>query len=112
MCAVTTQLRDQGVTLIFLKEQLTFSAGTNNPMQELQLHMMSAFSQFERALLKERQADGIAAKKARGEKTGRPCADIKKVQEIDALRSRGADSGSPATMRVLASPHTISFATR
>ncbi len=51
--------------------------------------MMSAFSQFERALLKERQADGIAAKKARGEKTGRPCADIKKVQEIDELRSRG-----------------------
>ncbi|SBY92225.1 YdaA [Klebsiella quasipneumoniae] len=89
MCAVTTRLRDQGVTLIFLKEQLTFSAGTNNPMQELQLHMMSAFSQFERALLKERQADGIAAKKARGEKTGRPGADIKKIQEIDALRSRG-----------------------
>ncbi|ECI3619110.1 recombinase family protein [Salmonella enterica subsp. enterica] len=88
MCAVTTRLRDQGVTLIFLKEQLTFSAGTNNPMQELQLHMMSAFSQFERALLKERQADGIAAKKARGEKTGRPCADIKKVQEIDALTVR------------------------
>ncbi|WP_264757019.1 hypothetical protein [Klebsiella quasipneumoniae] len=28
MCAVTTRLRDQGVTLIFLKEQLTFSAGT------------------------------------------------------------------------------------
>ncbi|MEN1933980.1 recombinase family protein [Escherichia coli] len=55
-----------GVTLIFLKEQLTFSAGTNNPMQELQLHMMSAFSQFERALLKERQADGIAAKKSTG----------------------------------------------
>lgn len=74
---------------IFLKEQLTFSAGTNNPMQELQLHMMSAFSQFERALLKERQADGIAAKKARGEKTGRPGADIKKIREIDALRSRG-----------------------
>jgi len=66
MSAVTTRLRDQGVTLMFLKEQLTFSASTNNPMQELQLHMMSAFSQFERALLKERQADGIAAKKARG----------------------------------------------
>ncbi|MBK2786894.1 recombinase family protein, partial [Escherichia coli] len=26
---------------------------------------------------------------ARGEKTGRPGADIKKIQEIDALRSRG-----------------------
>ena len=88
MCAVTTRLRDRGVTLIFLKEQLTFSAGTNNPMQELQLHMMSAFSQFERALLKERQADGIAAKKARGEKQGAP-APISKDPEIDALRSRG-----------------------
>ena len=70
MCAVTTRLRDRGVTLIFLKEQLTFSAGTNNPMQELQLHMMSAFSQFERALLKERQADGIAAKKHGVKKQG------------------------------------------
>lgn len=29
------------------------------------------------------------ADEARGEKTGRPCADIKKVQEIDELRSRG-----------------------
>lgn len=72
MCAVTTRLRDRGVTLIFLKEQLTFSAGTNNPMQELQLHMMSAFSQFERALLKERQADGIAAKKHGVKKQGAP----------------------------------------
>nr|UMW97454.1 hypothetical protein [Escherichia coli] len=34
--------------------------------------MMSAFSQFERALLKERQADGIAAKKARVKKQGAP----------------------------------------
>lgn len=89
MCAVTIRLREMGVTLIFLKEQLTFNAGISNSMQELQLHMMSAFSQFERALLKERQADGIAAKKARGEKTGRPCADIKKVREIDELRGRG-----------------------
>ncbi|WP_275349157.1 recombinase family protein [Klebsiella pneumoniae] len=88
MCAVTTRLRDRGVTLIFLKEQLTFSAGTNNPMQELQLHMMSAFSQFERALLKERQADGIAAKKHGVKKQGAP-APISKRSEIDALRSRG-----------------------
>lgn len=88
MCAVTTRLRDRGVTLIFLKEQLTFSAGTNNPMQELQLHMMSAFSQFERALLKERQADGIAAKK-HGVKNRAPRRRYQKDPEIDALRSRG-----------------------
>lgn len=40
--------------------------------------MMSEFCQFERALLKERQADGIAAKKARGEKSGGAPAPISK----------------------------------
>ena len=34
MCAVTTRFRDRmALPLFFLKEQLTFSAGTNNPMQ-------------------------------------------------------------------------------
>jgi DNA invertase Pin-like site-specific DNA recombinase len=89
MCSITTNLRSRGVSLIFLKEQLTFHADTSNPMQDLQLHMMSAFSQFERSLIKERQADGIAAKKARGEKTGRPVADIEKISQIEALKAKG-----------------------
>lgn len=89
MCSITSNLRHQGVTLVFLKEQLTFNAGTSNPMQDLQLHMMSAFSQFERSLIKERQTEGIAAKKARGEKTGRPVADINKIPAIDALKAKG-----------------------
>ncbi|WP_419901072.1 recombinase family protein [Kiloniella sp.] len=89
MCSVTTDLRDRGVSLVFLQENLTFSSGKVNAMQELQLHMMSAFSQFERALVKERQADGIAAKKARGEKTGRPAADSNKIPAIEALCAKG-----------------------
>ncbi|TDB47751.1 recombinase family protein [Photorhabdus khanii] len=89
MCALTLRLRQQGITLIFLKERLTFSAGEGTPMQELQLHMMSAFSQFERALIRERQAEGISAKKLRGERTGRPPADINKLPQIDALRAKG-----------------------
>ncbi|UZX83463.1 recombinase family protein [Yersinia ruckeri] len=89
MCSITTNLRSRGVSLIFLKEMLTFHADTSNPMQDLQLHMMSAFSQFERSLIKERQADGIAAKKARGEKTGRPVADVEKIPQIEALKAKG-----------------------
>ncbi|WP_269749566.1 recombinase family protein [Xenorhabdus lircayensis] len=58
-------------------------------MQELQLHMMSAFSQFKWALIRERQAEGISAKKQRGERTGRPPADINKLPQIDALRAKG-----------------------
>ncbi|WP_323840606.1 recombinase family protein [Photorhabdus africana] len=79
MCALPLRLRQQGITLIFLKEQLTFSAGEETPMQELQLHMVSAFSQFEQALIRERQAEGISAKKQHGERTSRPPADIRKI---------------------------------
>ncbi|PSU44258.1 resolvase [Photobacterium frigidiphilum] len=89
MCNITTQLRQQGTSLVFLKENIHFCASENNPLQELQLHMMSAFSQFERSLIRERQAEGIAAKKSRGEKTGRPAADISKVAVIDELKSKG-----------------------
>ena len=89
MCNITTQLRQQGTSLVFLKENIHFCATESNPLQELQLHMMSAFSQFERALIRERQAEGIAAKKARGEKTGRPAADISKVAVVDELKSKG-----------------------
>jgi DNA invertase Pin-like site-specific DNA recombinase len=89
MCSVTLDLRNRGFSLIFLVENLIFSADQNNSLQELQLHMMSAFSQFERALIKERQADGIAAKKARGERTGRPPADINKVSAVKKLTAKG-----------------------
>lgn len=89
MCSITLDLRSRGVSLVFLVENLIFSADQNNSLQELQLHMMSAFSQFERALIKERQADGIAAKKARGERTGRPPADINKVSAVEKLTAKG-----------------------
>ncbi|TCT28806.1 resolvase-like protein [Providencia alcalifaciens] len=51
--------------------------------------MMSAFSQFERALIRERQAEGIAAKKHREEQTGRPPADKRKVVMVDELKAKG-----------------------
>nr|WP_254361138.1 recombinase family protein [Photorhabdus heterorhabditis] len=88
MCTLTLRLRQQGITLIFLKVQLTFSANESTPMQELQLHMMSAFSQFERALIRERQTEGIAAKKQRRERTGRPPADISKLPQIEGAKSK------------------------
>ena len=89
MCYLTLDLKQRGISLIFLKENICFSANENNPLQELQLHMISAFSQFERALIRERQAEGIAAKKHRGEQTGRPPADKRKVIMVDELKAKG-----------------------
>ncbi|WP_118988287.1 recombinase family protein [Photorhabdus sp. CRCIA-P01] len=89
MCNLALQLKQRGISLIFIKENIHFSATESNPLQELQLHMMSAFSQFERALIRERQAEGIAAKKGRGERAGRPPADKRKVAIVDELKSKG-----------------------
>ena len=54
----------------FLKEHLTFT-GDDSPMAHLMLSVMGAFAEFERALLRERQREGIALAKQRGVYRGR-----------------------------------------
>lgn len=50
---------------MFHRDNLTFLADKrNDPMNELMLSMIGAFAQFERSVLKERQAEGI--EKAKG----------------------------------------------
>lgn len=86
---LVTKLSDQGVAVIFHKEALTFS-GDANPMQTLQLQMMGAFAQFERSLIRERQAEGFAKAKQRGQKLGAPSkfTDAQRT-EIKAERAKG-----------------------
>ncbi len=88
MCQIVSNLKEQGITLISIKDNLVFD-GQVNPMRDLQMHMLTAFAEFERSLIRERQAEGIAAKKARGERTGRPPADKAKVAEVNALVAKG-----------------------
>ena len=64
-------LNGQGVAVRFTKEGLTFGVGDESPMARLQLQMMGAFAQFERALIRERQKEGIAAAQAKGKHLGR-----------------------------------------
>ena len=60
-----------GVTVKFMAEGLTFSADSNNIFSELMLNMLSSFAQFERALSKERQREGVQLAKAKGVYKGR-----------------------------------------
>jgi len=70
-----------GATLRFHKEQLTFSPTENTAMNRLLLQVMGAFAQFERSLIRERQAEGIAMAKAKGIYKGRrPKHDYKKIE--------------------------------
>lgn len=65
-------LLDKDVSITFLSENLTFSATNNDPFAKLQLHLMGAFAEFERSIIRKRQAEGIAKAKARGIYKGRP----------------------------------------
>ena len=64
-------LLDKNVSITFLSENLTFSASSNDPFAKLQLHLMGAFAEFERSIIRKRQAEGIAKAKARGVYKGR-----------------------------------------
>ena len=61
---------DKGVGVEFVKEHLVFT-GDDSPMASLMLSVMGAFAEFERALIRERQVEGIAKAKQRGAYKGR-----------------------------------------
>lgn len=82
-------LTQRGVRIEFVKECLTFT-GEDSPMANLMLSVMGAFAEFERALIRERQREGIALAKKRGAYRGRKKA-LSQEQAAD-LRRR-ADAG-------------------
>ena len=63
-------LTQRGVRIEFVKEGLTFT-GEDSPMANFMLSVMGAFAEFERALIRERQHEGIALAKRRGVYRGR-----------------------------------------
>uniref|UniRef100_UPI001E3ED25A recombinase family protein n=1 Tax=Methylovulum psychrotolerans TaxID=1704499 RepID=UPI001E3ED25A len=88
---IVTGLAGQGVCIHFHKENMTFS-GAANPMQELMLQMLGAFAQFERALIKERQKEGIEQALKKGVKFGaRPKLKPGQVEELKARVAAGEE---------------------
>lgn len=67
---LVNEFTTQDVRINFMTEGLTFT-GDDSPMSALLLTLMGAFAEFERALIRERQAEGIAAAKERGVYRGR-----------------------------------------
>lgn len=80
-----TELTTQGVTVVFHKEGLRFAADTDDPTANLMLGVLGSFAEFERAIIRERQAEGIALAKKAGKYTGRPKA-LSDEQVADARR--------------------------
>lgn len=73
----------------FIKESLTFT-GEDSPMANLLLSVMGGFAEFERALIKERQLEGIALAKKKGIYTGRKKAlNADKITDIKQRLTNG-----------------------
>jgi DNA invertase Pin-like site-specific DNA recombinase len=64
------QLTGKGVAVSFVKEGLNFTSDKADPFQMLMLSMLGSVAQFERAIILERQREGIAIAKAEGKYKG------------------------------------------
>lgn len=62
----------KGVEVQFVKEQLSFSAGKDSPIQKLLLSVMGSIAEFERSIILERRAEGIEIARQQGRFAGRP----------------------------------------
>ena len=89
------KLTKRGVRIEFVKESLAFT-GEDSPMANLMLSVMGAFAEFERALIRERQREGIALAKQRGAYRGRKKA--LSPEQVADLRQRVAGGEQKAKL--------------
>jgi len=64
------ELTERGVSVKFLKEGQVYSQDSS-PVAKLMLGLLGSVAEFERSIIRERQAEGIAKAKARGVYKGR-----------------------------------------
>ena len=83
------ELTDRGIAVEFVHEHLTFT-GEDSPMSNLLLSMLGAVAEFERALILERQREGIQLAKVAGKYKGRkPTLSKKQVTDLCTKAASG-----------------------
>ncbi|MGP5147566.1 recombinase family protein [Corynebacterium variabile] len=82
------ELTVSGVRVQFLQEGQTYSDDPS-PSSRLLLSMLGAVAEFERSIIRERQADGIARAKARGVYKGRAPVPDEKIEHARELIAQG-----------------------
>src|SRR5262249_27739349 len=96
LLGIVTDLNRRGVTIEFVKERLTFN-GEDNPLATLQIQILGAFAQFERALILSRQREGIVIARAAGKYRGRKRAlNAAQAAELRELAAKGTTKAALA----------------
>ena len=83
--AIVDDLVSRGVSVKFLREGQVYSDQAD-PIAKLMLGVMGSVAEFERAIIRERQAEGIAKAKKRGVYKGR--ARVLTDEQVDEARRR------------------------
>ena len=105
---LVNDLTTRGVTVHFVKEHLDFGPDEKTtPMSKLLLSVMGAVAEFERALILERQREGIAQAKAKGLYKGRRPTSITKLKEAVRLIKEEGLSKTEAAKRAGTSRTTL-----
>lgn len=97
LLAMVKGLTGKGVTLVFVKNGMTF-AGSPSPTDKLMLAMLGAVAEFERDMIRERQAEGIALAKAKGGvyKGRQPNLDAAGIERLRAAVATGKPKAAVA----------------
>lgn len=81
-------LRGKGVTVRALKQGLTITPDTDDPMARALVHLLALFADLERATIAQRLADGRAYAALQGRHPGRKSVDPAKVEvAVDLIRA-------------------------
>lgn len=88
-------LNKRGVVVEFVKEGLTFT-GDDSPLSRLMLTIMGGVAEFERAMIRERQREGIAKAKEAGRYRGRQSSMTS--AQVVSIRERVAAGANKAAL--------------
>lgn len=103
------EITAKGVTVYFLHENLRFTHEGADARSNLMLSILGPFAEFERAIIRERQAEGIALAQKAGKYRGRKRA--LSTEQIDEARIRiGAGESKAAVARELGVARTTLYA--
>jgi DNA invertase Pin-like site-specific DNA recombinase len=89
LLAIVTELSAKGVRVEIVKEGLVLDPADPSPQAKLQLQLWGAFAEYERSIIRSRQAEGIELAKGKGTYTGRQPA--LSPEEVQRARQRRAD---------------------
>ncbi|MDV6300918.1 recombinase family protein [Dietzia maris] len=93
---IVGEITAKGASVEFVHERATYAAGAQDPRADLMLSLLGAFAEFERAIIRERQAEGIAIAKAKGKYKGRK--RVLTDEQIDKARARVEAGEGPSAI--------------